>query len=1443
MRARTLRYHVAAILLFVIAGSSVIRAQETVELIVRVRSVTQIPQLRQIMVDAGAVRPSLRPAVQHPEQGGRSTLASHDIDRYVVVSVNVDVAERVRHVLSQNASVEDVFPNHRYRISTSPNDSLYTRQYMLARIDIERAWDVTSGDTSIIIAFLDTGIDYDHPDLRGALAVNTGEDANGNGSFDPWPTVERINGVSGDLNGIDNDNNGYVDDVIGYDFVDQLVPNLGDWSARDSDPMDDNGHGTTVAGVVAARVNNRIGIAGIAPGVRIITLRCFDASGYGDDDDVAAATVYAVDRGARIINMSFGDYYDSPLLHDAVRYAHSRGVVVVASAGNEGISDLHYPSSFPEVISVGSTTRDDLLSSFSSFGSQISVTAPGSDIQTLALGGGYTRSSGTSLSAPCVSGVAALLLSANPNWNADEVRTALELSSDDLGRPGWDVYFGAGRVNAGAALAYPGPPSISISKPQFSEGFAPLGFTAIVGSVSSPLLKTWRLDLGRGEAPSEWTAIAGPDYRGRVMDTLGVVSLADLAPSVYMLRIVAEESNGRSTERRTRVVIGSPPPHIVAVDTGDVWRFDRRSFFVAVAADQSCDMEVLIRRADGNGDWRAVSLEPERSGRRRMHRVFITEAEMEPDVPYDYYVVLRNAAQDSVTIGSRESPLRHVRSGDAFAPTGLLEKPYAIPYGYVMNDVRNVVSRMPTLAVNRFGADGDFGDLMIYSMEEGDLRPVDSLQMQWAPRSFGDLDGDGLFEILGQAFGAGIVLGQTSRSSSPLQYERFIDSTTGEFYAARLVDLDADGRDEIVARTSNLIEAQMYVARLRNNQLERAATLPNPTRPARGDAQNFLGPPVVEVVDFDGDGRPDILFGDEDADFVIYRNLGALQFEPWWSVEHEGSAGSEFIASADVDGDGRPEALVVYHSRLAVFPGEEYPPALWTAELHSFQSDGTSQLMWADRFAYVRPTNTLRSGITMGDVDTRSGSELVLNLFPNCYVLRWDSLQRRVVPMVWKGGVVGNRPVIADLDGNGLPDIGLGNSQIIQFYEVDTRTRIQEGPRGMRATAIHDSSIIIEWTAAPGAVQYVVYRATPDSSSGSLQFDSIAVTNATVLRDDGLNTSLGRLASRTLYYYIVIAQSGPGHEYSSPLGSPVRAFTHAPVRIDTAWFVSPTVLRVTFTDTISQSLYRPDAVTARNREGEAQRVSSIATAGDRSLVVHFEQNVSDTVNLSLTVLFRDYWGSPGDTSHSVIATPIFPEEPGRRFIATAARPLGAHNIEIEFNRTIDPTTVSIDSITIAPDRRIVSIDAVDTSTNRLIVTLDPTTPIGPYGRLYVVTIQGVADLAGRSINDGAGSVVGFTIESPNLEQVVVFPQPFSLERDGEMTFGGLTRNAIVHVLTQTGRAIATVEGTEGSGGLRWNGRDATGALVDPGIYMFIVVSTGENGAAVESVSGKLAIVP
>ena len=319
-----------------------------------------------------------------------------------------------------------------------PNDPLAVEQYALRLIRAFDAWDVLPADVApVLVAVVDTGVDLQHPDIAPNVFLNPGElgtDANGRD--------KRFNGV-------DDDGNGFVDDWRGWDFA------AGDGSGQDNDPSPGNAHGTHVAGIIGAVVNNALGIAGVVPRVRLLAVKVGpDAPGASTVINAYQGILYAASLGAAVINCSWGGPGRSEAEHDIVRAAVALGSVVVAAAGNDARNAPFYPAAYPEVLSVTATDSTDTKAWYANYHSSVDVSAPGDDILSTIPGGFYMRMSGTSMAAPVATGVVALVRQRFPNATPYQAMARVMMSADPIDqRQTWLAgLIGWGRVNAYRAL-------------------------------------------------------------------------------------------------------------------------------------------------------------------------------------------------------------------------------------------------------------------------------------------------------------------------------------------------------------------------------------------------------------------------------------------------------------------------------------------------------------------------------------------------------------------------------------------------------------------------------------------------------------------------------------------------------------------------------------------------------------------------------------------------------------------------------------------------------------------------------------------------------------------------------------------------------------------------------------------------------------------------------
>jgi len=378
---------------------------------------------------------------------------------------------RIEKALASDPRVSYVEPNYVVHALKVPNDPLFSDLWGMqntgqtggtagADIHATQAWDLETGSPNVVLASIDTGVDFTHPDLASQQWVNPGENC---GSSDPTIVCAQRS------DGVDNDNDGYVDDWRGWNFI-----------GNNNDPTDDNDHGTHTSGTLGAVGNNGIGVAGVDWNARIMALKFLDSTGNGNDADAISAITYAADHGARVANNSWGGAPADQALQNAIEYGASKGMLFAAAAGNGDIlgnglntdTNPQYPSAFDSdgIVAVAATDDSDNLASFSNYGlKSVDLGAPGVGVESTTPGNTYQTFDGTSMATPHVSGAAALVMSHFPAATLYGTKALLIRSVDPISALSGKSVSG-GRLNVFKALSCSNKPQVLLSAP--TNGFS-----------------------------------------------------------------------------------------------------------------------------------------------------------------------------------------------------------------------------------------------------------------------------------------------------------------------------------------------------------------------------------------------------------------------------------------------------------------------------------------------------------------------------------------------------------------------------------------------------------------------------------------------------------------------------------------------------------------------------------------------------------------------------------------------------------------------------------------------------------------------------------------------------------------------------------------------------------------------------------------------------------
>ena len=825
-------------------------------------------------------------------------------------------------------------PNDPYYSSSGAWGQTFRDLWGLQNISAETAWNSSTGQ-NVVVAVSDTGVDYNHEDIAANIWQNAGEIGTDSTGHDKK------------TNGIDDDGNGVIDDWHGYNFV-----TIND-SPANNDPMDDAGHGTHVAGTIGAMANNDKGIVGVAFGAKIMPVKGLDQNGRGSTDDLVKTILYAADNGAKVINASWGGFANAPIqtLVDAIAYAHdTKGVVFVAAAGNSS-ADVGTPQSgfapanIRNVITVSAFDHLDTKALFSNFGQKIDVAAPGggdsgpvgsiyapnrsilsllssaanpsiTDSGQLVIADKYLRQAGTSMAAPHVAGVAALIRSLHPEFGPEQVRQAIRFGTDDVDAIGFDINSGYGRINAAKSLTVSLPLVAQLSGP-----LAPITDTCTVpinGSVGGNGLSVWRLEFGAGPSPVSWTQItsSGTPISNGLLANWNISNLPD---GSYTVRLIAENTSGQLFEDRLPITIDNV---FIALPAADA--FSKPGALVTIKGTVTgCTFvgyAIRIKRvSDGQFLTNpAVTLTNGGLQRVRNDVLGVWDTTNVPDDRYDIIVELQQANGSTV-----QKSIRVLIT----ARVSLLK---SFPESSVTNPATSDLDGDGTDEIIFTTTDASFseGGQIHVLRQDGTELPGWPVVLTKRPLNntpaIGDVNGDGIPEIVIESF--------FDRNSGPVQYVYAFNLegnllngfpvalgsggffTNGQAPSPALSDLDLDGKLDIVGVAAGFGSgaSRRVVAIDGNAKIIFDAALPDAPS---GQLEWMIGsiPMVGNIV---GDEAPEIIIGvfNINSTFAKYYALNNKgQILSGWPIQFGPPGGSimQYGALADLDGDGYDEIALL----------------------------------------------------------------------------------------------------------------------------------------------------------------------------------------------------------------------------------------------------------------------------------------------------------------------------------------------------------------------------------------------------------------------------------------------------------------------------------------------------------------------------------------------------
>lgn len=1294
--------------------------------------------------------------------------------------------EAIREHSLRFDGIDIVQPNYLNNFHIVPNDPWYSLQ-QLNLVSLPDAWNYTTGSSMIVVGIVDSGILKDHPDLLGNIYYNPHEISD---------------------NSIDDDNNGYIDDYCGWDFSDapeMADVALGDFMDQDNDVTDENFHGTHVSGILGAATNNSIGIAGVCWNVKILPLRAgfrtTTGTGFLQDDDAAAAIIYATDMGVSVMNLSWGDPNYSPIIADACNYAYQRGVVIVASAGNDPGPFLSYPAKLSSVISVGAVDPYKNLAGFSSYGPELDLVAPGQQIYSTyktTEPDVYKEMSGTSMSSPFVAGAAALIKSIQPNLSPDEVKARILTSTDDLGTQGYDTFFGHGLLNVKKALENISSPIINISYPPdhigVSEDFP------IIGTVNCPDFFRYSvmcaIDLNSESLnwKDVFTNQTSPSFYNQpvLSDTIAFFRIHDLmAEGQYVIRIQYETYYGVVFNHYMTVLLDRTPPFIKQNTFTVLKRYDGQNvrYYAGALFNEPVRAELLVF----GPNMSQFSVFPEKMDSIQVWLLPNTIPQGSVDLKIKA-INRSNLTYESGLMVNAANIQYEIVPNHGFEPREIGNP--LVPLNRTFDFDQNGIPEIPAMELPISG----YGNISYYEPTDSVFTKNYSYNTKFWPMDLGNTNASGM-ELLGLNLDTASLYETTSPNTYPTSN---IWSETG-ISGGLIADYNGDNIKDILLvknlpaeRVVQLYKRMGLIAPVVSPKITLRNTSPTNLR-------NMFVPTVI-CKDFDNDGTPDVLTADTDGDLMIYEVTGETTASLSWTHRLP-VTNTYYLTSGDYNGDGVPDFFVGGSNTDVLDVNQTY----WFFE--GFTSIGNNQYssMGYIQFIQVMSQNAIQSF----DIDNDSRDELILSISPNLYVLKYmngyfqpiyHGLSSRTYQIAtWKHQ---NQPYFL------TNRLNAADSVKAFVWSKQAAFTGPATPANLIVRPLNASQVSLNWQ-SNNADFYRIYRKT-DSTTPLLLAEAIYPTyrDTTVIVDN-------------IYYYSVTAVKNSMSPPESIPSQWMRAIPKSPPLVSEIVMIGSNELRITFDQPLMTSSLNPGCYYVDHNIGIPLSVNSVLSGYGVQLKF---RNVFLDIGSFYLLKLQNIYGITGVAPIQTLYSFSFNPDYIPPAIVSVDVMSDNRSVRITMSETIYPETaqqISNYTLYTPSNDSYNSLRSIDADDNIITVTLNSKMKFS--NQPYYLILNNITDLAGNPITPNLNSCRFTRNDVTNLENVIVYPNPVKVVENDFLNFMNFPegKKGKLHIYNTTGdlvfsSGIGPFNRNNNNIIFRWDMRNNNGKKISSGLYYYLI---------------------